>query len=497
MMLLKPSRFICVVAVMSFLLSQAEGADPAYRAPFTISQETTVVTEPLFPSGMPDYAKAFDAVGRRGVTAQNNLFVGYLKLVGTGPTIMPTAFREIFLKRSDAPLIADPPGRWVSYSSFLKDRHWSDEKAKDAVDKSEQLCLRLWEEKDDPLFAEYLKAREENLDEAVRMSMRQRYWIPWVGEIPWYFGSESLPGLAPFRQIVCGLNARGLLRFRRGDVNGAIADVLAAYRISCTMQQASNLITRLIGIASEVFSVRAISAIAASGRLSAADCATLQSGMEAVASPSPIRECLRDGERYATLSFIGALALGGGQNEYAVLQIDHVEWDRVFKIANRALDEIAEIMARPTAKGVADGYAVWLEKVDKWKKERTAVDAPSLTEGEKENDVDYTDRVTRDILQRMLPRVGRSEELDRQVRMEAAMAKTLLILATQRAREGTWPADGVHMDASVSMPADVYADGQTVRYELTVEGPVLIAVASPGGTQRQVLGASTSSLGHE
>ena len=65
--------------IVAFLL-QMFGPDPA----IVVSPETTVITSPLLPNGLPDYQQYWRDLGREGVTFENNAAVPFWQAIWPG-----------------------------------------------------------------------------------------------------------------------------------------------------------------------------------------------------------------------------------------------------------------------------------------------------------------------------------------------------------------------------------------------------------------------------
>ena len=69
---------------------------------FTVSVETTGIVSPLRADGRPDYIAAMNERYSRGVTPENNAFVGWMEVTGTGNNLIAGRIRDEVIRMSGA-----------------------------------------------------------------------------------------------------------------------------------------------------------------------------------------------------------------------------------------------------------------------------------------------------------------------------------------------------------------------------------------------------------
>src|SRR4051794_32228754 len=74
----------------------------AGKVPFTISKETTAITGPLRADGTVDYVAALNEKYGKGVKPEENGFVKWLEVTGTGEDVIPEKVRTEMLRMCGA-----------------------------------------------------------------------------------------------------------------------------------------------------------------------------------------------------------------------------------------------------------------------------------------------------------------------------------------------------------------------------------------------------------
>jgi hypothetical protein len=260
---------------------KAEAVPKNRKPPFSISKETTSITEPLDADGYPDYAAALHQRLQRGVTPDNNAAVLLWKAFGPHPegAKMP----EPFFKW----LGVKPPEKgdyFTPLRNYLKNQNKGEGLAgNDPIFEDLARCShRPWKASQHPQFAAWLKSNEKPLALVVEATKRSHYYSPLVPKIS-EKGSSGLigalmPGVQKCRELASALTARAMLRLGEGRLNDAWDDLLACHRLGRLVARGSTLIEALVGIA--------IDAVAAKADLAFLDNANVKT--------ERLQSCLRD-----------------------------------------------------------------------------------------------------------------------------------------------------------------------------------------------------------
>ncbi|MCL2639733.1 MAG: hypothetical protein FWD53_02705 [Phycisphaerales bacterium] len=469
------------------------------KIPFTIGKETTIITAPLHTNGTPDYVAAINERYRKGITPENNAFVAWLEVIGTDS--ISEKRRAQMLKMCGA---KESPSLWTEYGDFLKRRGIVEAAAKAAEDDQTKATKRLWDAKDFPLVAEWLKENDAALDKTKEAFSRSKYWMPSVAYNGRSMISVLLPSLPMMKPAANGLCARATLRAKAGDFDGFLSDVMAVKRMARHVSQKTT-IACLVGVAIDSIASRCIGAVAGSGILSAKQCAELEKAINALEPLPRIWEAVDISERWYALDNVAMLTtdrekqpdsdllfeglpLTKGPPFSQVVDLASVDWDAVMKRINRVYDTLLEHMKKTDWEemkresdklisqeteglGTDPKLGIFGAVSVAWLKKRE--------EGGGETREAYTHRIGGGMISLSVSStLGSAEILYRRSVMEHEMAKSVIAASRYRAEEGQWPEglDALVPEYLKEVPTDMYS-GKNVLY---VRGEKGIRVYSVG-----------------
>src|SRR5947209_6708290 len=157
-------------------------AEKKHRGKFTISKETTYVTEPLDKDGYIDYASALNKRLRQGVTAENNANVLIWKALGPHPD--GTTLGPEFCKLMGMQVPLENGEYFKDLDWVLKERLKIDpQKSKDAeqfYDRFDGIIQRAWTSKQHPDLAAWLEVNAKPLALTIEATKRAQYYSPMV-----------------------------------------------------------------------------------------------------------------------------------------------------------------------------------------------------------------------------------------------------------------------------------------------------------------------------
>ncbi|MDX1962388.1 MAG: hypothetical protein SFX18_04500 [Pirellulales bacterium] len=171
-------------------IGQEQGAQPAAAArdatksapPFTISQETTYITEPLNPNGYPDYVAAVNKELSKGVTPENNGAAVVLAIID--PHAEPKSDNLYKLLKVERPT----SGYLQSYKTFISEKLTRDGYEADTAaylatekrleDQFDAALTRPWTEEEFPPVAEWLKQQQPALETFKKIRQKDRWFVP-------------------------------------------------------------------------------------------------------------------------------------------------------------------------------------------------------------------------------------------------------------------------------------------------------------------------------
>jgi hypothetical protein len=270
----KPSIFWWLGAAFLLLLLlflfQLLGPSP----PITLSRETTYITEPLQPNGMPDYERDILDRLRNGVTPQNNAAA----LIW--PTLWPGEARppEYAIIASELGLSSIPSQRDAlvpirQYLQTVAGNKQSVEEASTAVTSApiagepgnyqiaqqdpadklyDQIVGHPWTTAEFPVVAKWIEQNQKPLDRIVEASHRPRCYFPSVTLLdnkPDMMFNMSLSGDQGAREVGRSLMARVMWNLGEHRPKEAWSDLIAIYRTGPLVAQGETLVNELIGMA--------------------------------------------------------------------------------------------------------------------------------------------------------------------------------------------------------------------------------------------------------
>jgi hypothetical protein len=347
--------------------TKGDKADKKPKPKFTISKETTYVTEPRDKDGYIDYAAALNNRMREGVTPDNNANVLLWKALGPQPegTKVPADFFHWMG-------IEPPPERgdyFIDLSRYIKEHLKIDgvQQADEIGDQYDRAQERSWKANQFPHIAGWLKVNAKPLALVIQATKRTQYFSPFV---PTRMKKRTpglidalVPALLKLREFAAVLAARAMLHVGEGRSDEAWQDLLACHRLGRFVARSATIIQGLVGVA--------IDQVASGADLAFLDGTTLNA--------KRIKDCLRDlqklppmprmadkvslGERFILLDFIMMVArarialdrdlirylegLGGAPkvpDDKAKRILSTIDWDPALRIANEWYDRLAAAM---------------------------------------------------------------------------------------------------------------------------------------------------------
>ena len=215
---------VVIAAVAMPAATQATG-----KLPFTVSKETTVITEPLCENGMPDYVAALNARNSAGVTPENNGFVKWVEVLGTGEPIVPGIIKARVLAMTGARDVPDT-GVTFDYGEYLQNTEKLSKREQNKALAELALAIHAtWTADQFPRVADFLKTVQRPLDGVVEAVGRPRWWSPYLAKADFDIPLVSRRVEA---EAVTALCARSTLRAKSGDFDGFLADAIAARRLA-------------------------------------------------------------------------------------------------------------------------------------------------------------------------------------------------------------------------------------------------------------------------
>lgn len=469
------------------------------RVSISISRETTVITGPLRADGTLDYVAAINAKYGAGVTAENNGFVLWLEVMGTGEQELSPKSKGEMLRMIGAQATGAGAEVWEGFRDYVE-RTQGPYAAASAEDDLADASHTMWKAGQHPDLAAFIKSHEALLAKATQATERPRWWIPVVAEDGESLLSINLPSLGSCRDIVNVLCARAIQCSTTGDVDGFVRDIETVRRLGRQVASGPTLIERLVGLALDALATNAVATVAASGALTEAQCKTVAESLERFGPLPEMVESVDIIERWEKLDTMQWIALGKKHDpRFKMADLNQEVWDAAFKKLNGMMDDYLQAARRPGMGDFKAALATWDRHMETIRNQATQDQGPPL-QGSGESREAYGSRVAEWIAATMLPSFGKAVELGRRGEQQVQMVRLVLAAAEVKAKTGKWPARAEEVVPGVLMevPKDMYSAGGAapLRYVLYAGGPRVYTVGENGrddggvrgGTQKDDIG---------
>lgn len=350
--------FLCLAGVLGTCvgISEEPKAKPAEkpRPAFTISKETTRITEPLRPDGYPDFVALENAEMSRGVTPENNAAMLLVRAIGPKP--IPEDIREQFFKMLGIDALKEDEKRYfIALSDF-----WETD-AKERSDQLNTALSRPWTEGEFPEIAAWLDQNAGALKLVVEAVKRPKCYFPKVGENV----LDMVLIESSFREVATSLTASGMLKLSQGKLEEARQDFLACHRLASHIGNDPLIVDALIAHRIRMTANRGDLAIPQFANLSKEQIVRLQKDRATLPNSRPVAEAIDQGERFLFLDTVRIVSQEGvngirriqggdtiGFTEFAktwgrAIDAVLVDWNRVVAFGNRWYDRLVIIYRMP------------------------------------------------------------------------------------------------------------------------------------------------------
>jgi len=364
------------------LLLWPEGPHQGPR--FTISKETTYLTEPLRPDGFVDYVAALNQRASQGVTPENNAVVLFWQAVG--PKEIPPQYREEYFKLLGIPPLAETGDYLVPFDEFLAahplpalreepppaakqqdsgaedvERHGEEvplSVLEQAIEQLEQARQRPWSKQDFPALADWLAANERPLAVILEASNRPRYYNPCLDKADHCLYRAGGAHMA-VTTMVRALGSRAMLRLGEGPALDAWQDLLTLHRLARRVGQGPTLLDHFIAWSLEGGGDLTDESLLRHARLSAQEARRMRNDLAELAPLPPLADKLDLDERCMALD---SAAFVSREGRYPFLKSDtilsvppflrpaavrQVDWDHVLRTVNAWYDRIRVACGNP------------------------------------------------------------------------------------------------------------------------------------------------------
>jgi hypothetical protein len=375
--------------LLVFFFFQLFGPNPR----IVVSKQTTFITEPLGPDGLPDYEQHVLNRLRDGVTPENNavaLLWQALFPADVDPKFHAAVAAELGL--DDVPLESEALAsyysetmrrRLVEFLSQVDQANANTEpsaagaSAEDtaappdeayggyqvAVDKLlDDVTSRPWTKEQIPPLAEWAKANQAPIDLLVEASRRERYYAPSESLINGdrdMLVAMLLPMVQGTRGAGRALSVRAMWHAGEGRPMEAWEDILAIHRLSHLVTQGYTLVEQLVAIALSDIACDCTVTFLDHAELTPEQARQVQRDLAGLPNFAVMARSLNTGERLMALDAFIHMGSGGGSEMFSgmtgggndfgntAFDIVSVDWNLTLRDANRWYDRLVAAAQLP------------------------------------------------------------------------------------------------------------------------------------------------------
>jgi hypothetical protein len=470
--------------------------------PIVVSPQTTYITEPLGPDGLPDFEQYVLKADREGVTPSNNaavllwqaLWPGELSPKDYAPMAAELGLAQIPSAKEalDSPLGKVTHGKleaWLKSIGQINDGSDSEQ----MVDHVRvRIIAQPWTSEQVPPMATWIAENQKPLDLIVAASRRPKYYSPsptFLDNKGDMFISVLLPHIGGIRDAARSLSTRAMWNLGEGLPMEAWPDVLAIYRLSRLLTQSRTLVEQLVGIALDGMANSAAQTVLESRELTAEQIKQIRQDLEQLPPMAGVARSLDQGERLFVVDAlvqIGARGHGGMMEELGApndgmsgaLDVISVDWNLVLRETNGWYDRLVAA-ARISDRAERDAAIKKLEgDIDRLvgqSRSGSRIAAAAFSRQQR------SEVVSGMMLGLFFPAVSRAIEMEDKQNVTLELTRLAAALAQFRAENGAYPEklDELVPGVLSNVPNDPYS-GKPLMYSREGEGFLLQSVGPKG-----------------
>ncbi len=461
-------------------------AEKKASPPFTVSKETTGITEPLKPDGSVDFVAAVNARNSRGVTPENNAGVLLMQLFGAES--VPEAHREAFYKGLGVAAPEQTGGLLQNFSQFIS----QDKEQQKLFDQQSEAMRRPWSRKEFPKVADWLDANAQAIERAIEASNRPRLFFPLVAQDKQSLIDAAMQGqLQQMRAVTRLLSANAMRALGEGRLEEAETNLLACHRLARLMGRRAPVIEVLVSYAIDATASQGDRALAMSNKVTAEQLSAYRKKLAELPPLADMSEAIDQGERLFGLGMICHLATHADEDSAKALGLPKdlrrmlgltVDWDLILKGSNTQYDKMVAALRQPTyaERAVAiDEIETDLKKLREEAKQPAQIlftllgaDPPRAVVSRQLGNV---------LMATLVPAIRQSANAETRAQARHEMTLLALALAEYQRDKGTYPEtlNALAPQYLKTISQDPFT-GETLKYQRQEKGYLLYTVGPNG-----------------
>ncbi len=497
-------RWLVIPAFLTILLIYA--AWPG-RWTYTISPETTYVTEPVDADGYVDYPTALNERMGKGITPDNNANVLIWKALGPHPegATMPVEYFR-WLGIDQPPEEGD---YLIDSNKYFKANLETPNDIVGLFDKSSDWKLEWvdcldharkwpWKASEQPAIADWLKKNEKPLAIAIEASKRPKYFYPLVSKSQDARQARLIGALLPnvqkCREMVNQLKSRAMMRVAERDFDQAWQDLMACQRLGRLIAGNGCLIETLVGVAMVAVASDGQITLLSQGNHSATQSRGWLEDLQKLPPFPPLADKFELGERFMTLDALQSIACGGPQQLQSLnspnntgtpsdpfwekLFSRNIDWDPAFRNCNRMYDRLVTATRLPDRAARASEYAKInseIQSVVALTRQANVVGKVFMSRGER------GEMIGNLLLDLMLPAIEKIQDSADRIEQTEINLQIAFALAIYRAEVGHYPTrlDELAPKYVAKVSPDLFS-GKPLVYKPSRDGYLLYSVGING-----------------
>ena len=488
-----------------------------------VSRETTYITAPLKPNGLPDYGRYLLEKSREGVTPENNAAVLLWQALWPGdlePQHYALMAKELGLAAipsaddSLQPLHSqknrERVAAWLYPDNAADDEveadpvPWYMDPRQEAVEPVLDAAMyRSWTSAQIPPLGEWIEENQGPLDLIVEAAQRPHYWSPSPNLID---GSDPLlfawmvPDLQGIRDAARSLPARAMWNLGEGRPMEAWRDLLAMHRLARLVAQGNTLTEQLFATTIDSIANDATVTLLGNAELTPDQARQMLRDLAGLSDFSLVAQSIDEEERFTLLDAVCVASKDGLQVLYEIqflytslqdvfdgktpeqsfhpLTKTSIDWNVVLRDGNDWFDRLQAAAELPDR--AARNTALAKLKAD-LKQMQTDVSRPTERFGGLLSRRQRSHMVAALALRLLLPATDENLNSQDRANTRLAMERLAAALAVYRAEHGEYPEklDDLVFEVVSQLPVDLYSTKPFV-YRRDGEGYLLYSVGENG-----------------
>lgn len=492
-------RYIFAAFFLLFALFTYQLLGP--NPPIRVSKQTTYITTPLLPSGLPDYRKYIHDKLSAGATPNNNAAVLLWQALGASD-----------LGASEQAIISQELGVTLPFPTAEMEPQFGDRNRRLVADFLTKLHNQPFAERDDavytaidaamsapwtsgqlPPMADWLRANARQLDLIVAAADRDHYYFPsatlldssnnyeWVGM--W------TEGVSNNRAAARALLARAMWHLGENRHLDAWKNLRAIHRQARILSQSGTIIDQLVAIAIDSMALDATATLLADSRLPADLARQIQSELESLPPTARMSAAFEGMERiwFVTLvmmaqeSGVGTFLtnfLSGSTPSFHPFDHVSVDWNVALVEGNKRYDQIVAAFLEPDGRArrlAIDNIEADLQQMEVEMRQPSTWTSSLLSPQRRSQLVAAT------VITSSANAISNLNDAANRANSRLELTRLAATLAVYRAEQGGYPDDLSALVPTVlsQLPTDLFT-GKPLVYHRTRDGYLLYSLGDNG-----------------